>query len=87
MLSDRIVCGVLDEALQRRLLAEPKLNFKEAEEKALAAETGAMNARLLRPECADPPQMADVHQTTTKGKQAAIQSKEKPCFRCHIEPT
>uniref|UniRef100_A0A3B3R993 Paraneoplastic antigen Ma-like C-terminal domain-containing protein n=1 Tax=Paramormyrops kingsleyae TaxID=1676925 RepID=A0A3B3R993_9TELE len=39
MLRDRIVCGVLDEALQRRLLAEPTLTFKEAEERALAAET------------------------------------------------
>ncbi|KAL0148660.1 hypothetical protein M9458_055987 [Cirrhinus mrigala] len=48
MLRDRIVCGVLDEALQRRLLAEPTLTFKEAEERALAAETASLNARLLR---------------------------------------
>ncbi|KAL1256555.1 hypothetical protein QQF64_012100 [Cirrhinus molitorella] len=43
-----ILCRVLDEALQRHLLAEPKLTFKEAEEKALAAETALFNARLLR---------------------------------------
>lgn len=44
MLRDRLVCGVVDEALQRRLLAEPTLTFKEAEEKALAAETALLNA-------------------------------------------
>ncbi len=48
MLRDRLVCGAVDEALQRRLLAEPTLTFKEAEEKALAAETALLNARLLR---------------------------------------
>ncbi|XP_060774421.1 uncharacterized protein K02A2.6-like [Neoarius graeffei] len=80
MLRDRIVCGVLDEALQRRLLAEPKLTFKDAEERALAAETATSNARILNPEQTDTAQTADVHQTSTKGKQTETQNH--PCFRC-----
>lgn len=50
MLRDRVVCGVLDANLQRHLLAEPKLTFKMAAEKALAAETGSVNVRMLCPE-------------------------------------
>ncbi|KAL1476712.1 hypothetical protein MTO96_036303 [Rhipicephalus appendiculatus] len=38
LLRDRLVCGVRDEALQRRLLAETALDFKNACEKAVAAE-------------------------------------------------
>ncbi len=48
MLRYRLVSGVVNEVLQRRLLAEHTLTFKEAEEKALAAETALLNARLLR---------------------------------------
>lgn len=80
MLRDRIVCGVLDESLQRRLLAEPELTFKGAEEKALAAETAASNARILKSERANAAQTADVHHTSAKAKQTETQSR--PCFRC-----
>ncbi|KAL1443627.1 hypothetical protein MTO96_045918, partial [Rhipicephalus appendiculatus] len=38
MLHDRLVCGVHDEALQWRLLAETALNFKKAYKYAVAAE-------------------------------------------------
>ncbi|KAI2667094.1 hypothetical protein H4Q32_031059 [Labeo rohita] len=89
MLRDRIVCGVLDEALQRRLLAEPTLTFKEAEERALAAETALLNARLLRKQQHELlPQdevhyaahtHASAHKVTTTSEN---QNRDKPCYRC-----
>ena len=36
MLCDRLVCGINDSRIQRRLLAEPELNYKKAYELALA---------------------------------------------------
>ncbi|KAJ8349046.1 hypothetical protein SKAU_G00276370 [Synaphobranchus kaupii] len=79
MLRDRIVCGVLDEALQRRLLAEPNLTFNEAEEKALAAETAFSNARLLHPERAGPSAVGEIHQTahSQTAKKEGKQSEAK----------
>ncbi|TRY65067.1 hypothetical protein DNTS_026088, partial [Danionella cerebrum] len=88
MLRDRIVCGVLDEALQRRLLAEPTLTFKEAEDRALAAETALLNARLIRKQQQEllPPE--DIHyaaqmQTSTNKMATTNGSKvcDKPCYR------
>ncbi|XP_030836069.1 uncharacterized protein K02A2.6-like [Strongylocentrotus purpuratus] len=38
MLRDRIVCGVADDRIQRRLLAEPTLTFEKAKDIALAME-------------------------------------------------
>ncbi|KAJ8348977.1 hypothetical protein SKAU_G00275660 [Synaphobranchus kaupii] len=78
MLRDRIVCGVLDEALQRRLLAEPNHTFNEAEEKALAAETAFSNARLLHPERAGPSAVGEIHQTahSQTAKKEGKQSKQ-----------
>ena len=38
MLRDRFVCGVRDDKIQRRLLAEPKLSLKRALELGIAAE-------------------------------------------------
>ncbi|KAL1454687.1 hypothetical protein MTO96_043719, partial [Rhipicephalus appendiculatus] len=48
MLRDRLVCGVRDEALQRRLLAETALDFKKAYEKALAAEYATRQTSAIR---------------------------------------
>lgn len=89
MLRDRIVCGVMDEALQRRLLAEPTLTFKEAEDKALAAETALLNARLLRQHQNESRLEDDVHYAAHA--QASVHktavsnenpTRDKPCFRC-----
>ena len=43
MLRDRLVCGINDDRIQRRMLAEPNLKFPKALELALAAETAAKN--------------------------------------------
>lgn len=98
MLRDRLVCGVVDEALQRRLLAEPTLTFKEAEEKALAAETALLNARLLRQQQHESLPQDDVHYAAHTHASAAhkvaatseYKKRNKSCYRCggqHIPQT
>ena len=48
MLRDRLVCGVRDENLQRRLLAEETLTFVSAQSIAIAHETALAHASLLK---------------------------------------
>ena len=48
MLRDRVVCGMRDTRLQRRLLAESDLTFKKAFEICQATELAATNARNLQ---------------------------------------
>ena len=49
MLRDRLVCGVEEPKIQRRLLAEPDLTFDKAFELALALESADKNAKDLQP--------------------------------------
>ena len=50
MLHDRIVCGINDDTIQRRLLAECELSFKKAVEAAQSMETAARDVKeLLKP--------------------------------------
>ena len=48
MLRDRVVCGIADGRLQRRLLAEPELTLKKAFELAQAQETADQGAQHLQ---------------------------------------
>ena len=48
MLRDRLVCGIHDIRIQRRLLAEPNLTFKKALELAIALETVEETPRTFR---------------------------------------
>ena len=48
MLRDRLVCGINDSAIQRRLLAEPKLTFKKALDLSRGLETAARNVEELK---------------------------------------
>ena len=48
MLRDRLVCGVNDERLQRRLLAEPQLTFQKALELFQAFESSVKDAKDLQ---------------------------------------
>jgi len=48
MLRDGIVCGVNDNAIQKRLLAEPKLTFQQALDLARGLETVAQNVKELK---------------------------------------
>ena len=45
MIRDRLVCGVNDERIQRRLLAESRLAFKKALQLTTAMDTADKNTR------------------------------------------
>ena len=47
MLCDRLVCGINDQRIQRRLLAEPELDYDKALTLALAIESADQNASAL----------------------------------------
>ena len=53
MLRDRLVCGINDNRLQRRLLAEANLTFKKAYEIAQAMEAAERSAKELQGTAAD----------------------------------
>ena len=48
MLRDRLVCGIENKSIQKRLLAEVTLTLKKATELALAMETAEANAETLQ---------------------------------------
>ena len=48
MLRDRVVCGIANSQLQRRLLAEPGLTFKKALELAQAQESADQGSQQLQ---------------------------------------
>ena len=48
MLRDRLVCGINDDSIQKRLLAEPNLTYKRAVELARGLETADRNVKLLK---------------------------------------
>lgn len=78
MLRDRIVCGLRDENVQRRLLSETNLTFKSAFEMVLAAETTSNHVVELR-KYTEPtsPQEEEVHRTNnTDGFQQQNKAKK-----------
>ena len=67
MLRDRLVCGVNDERIQRRLLAESQLEFKKAMELSTAMETAEKNTRDLQngnPSARENPEEQTVNRVT-----------------------
>ena len=48
MLRDRLVVGIMNDRIQRRLLAEKELTFKRAYELAIAHETAEKNTTELK---------------------------------------
>ncbi|XP_036338916.1 uncharacterized protein LOC118748513 [Rhagoletis pomonella] len=73
MLRDQIVCGVTDEALQKRLFSEPRLDFKRAYEIAIAHEAAYRNVRDVRGNG------NDVLAVSMKNKPRKVEKLE--CFR------
>lgn len=67
-LRDRLVCGVADSIIQKRLLAEPNLTFKKAFDIAQSQESAAKNVATLS-------QGGSVHKLT-------LTSSTAPCYRC-----
>ena len=84
MLRDRLVCGINDQRVQRRLLAEPKLTFDKALELAQAAETAENNAKELSR--AEPNTtvhaVSSDHKTKRGGARQSTNVRPNQCHRC-----
>ncbi|XP_017484721.1 PREDICTED: uncharacterized protein LOC108373355, partial [Rhagoletis zephyria] len=74
MLRDQIVCGVAEEALQKRLFSETRLDFKRAYEIAIAHEAAYRNVRDVRGNG------NDVLAVSMKNKPRKVEKLQ--CFRC-----
>ena len=80
MLRDRLVCGINDSRVQRRLLSEPQLTFAKALELAQAAEAADRHATELSKATPSP----EVHAISTKDfspKRGGAQ-RTISCYRC-----
>ena len=75
MLRDRIVCGINDDAIQKRLLSESGLDYAKAVQTALNMETAAQSVRELK--------KSESLQSTTPAVHNTSASPSVPtCFRC-----
>ncbi|XP_068735333.1 uncharacterized protein [Montipora capricornis] len=80
MLRDRFVCGINNEKMQRRLLAEPDLTLKKAEEIALAMELASKHVVDIQLTDATPGKVHQVNSAVrNKGKNSASNTE---CYRC-----
>ena len=84
MIRDRLVCGINDTGMQKRLLAEPGLTYVKAVEIAQATETAAQSLRELRtkPDTGTSPRSSpqEVHRMSPTEQRTSI-----TCYRCGRE--
>ena len=85
MLRDRIVCGINDDSIQRRLLSESKLDYAKAVETALNMETAAQTLKNEATHLSaggDSPAQPQVNRT---GATPSKSGQSAPtCYRCGI---
>ena len=79
MLWDRIVCGIRNASLLRRLLAEPELTFKKVFDLSQVAKTEANNVQELQ---AVQPKMKQEPVMVVKEVASKEHSTPKACYRC-----
>lgn len=79
MIRDRIVCGIANDRIQRRLLSEQDLTFKKAYEISHAMEMAAKDVLDLH--LPKPPQET-VNKVKHQNKPRKPSHKTKSCYRC-----
>ncbi len=77
VLRDRLVCGIAQGSIQKRLLSEADLTFKRAVEIAVAMKTAARDAVELRSGV-----KMSVKKVTTAGKPRKTMQKVELCYHC-----
>ncbi|XP_061564077.1 uncharacterized protein K02A2.6-like [Cololabis saira] len=82
-LRDRLVCGVADDRIQRRLLSEMDLTFDKALKIAQAIETANRDAKVLQSQLGELPQA--VHKMAVQQSQHAVSVQRRACYRCGSE--
>lgn len=82
MLLDRLVCGINNDAIQRRLLSEDKLEFKKAFELSTAMETANKNVHDLQ---LNGPQSNNVHKLkkTQNSERRHYNPPPPPTLECY----
>ncbi|XP_037943047.1 uncharacterized protein K02A2.6-like [Teleopsis dalmanni] len=80
MLRDRLVCGMRNENLQKRLLANDQLTLKIAQEEAIASETAQKNATELKTS-ASLPGLNKISSNKVKPNRAPVDYIQN-CYRC-----
>jgi hypothetical protein len=80
-LRDRLVCGLRNESVQKRLLSEADLTFRRAIDIAVAMETAARDASELQHQRR---QEVDVHKMADANKLSnPVSTVKKACYRCN----
>lgn len=79
MIRDRLVCGIGDERSQRRLLAEPNLDFKKAFQLAQSLEAADRNVKDLQHVPGRPDKLYRLHSQPDAG---ARRPQTLRCYRC-----
>lgn len=85
MIRDRLVCGIGDDRIQRRLLSEPDLTFDKALKLAQAIETASKDVKDLQSLEFAPPHVKApqaVHKLSSKQTPGKQQHQHKACYRC-----
>ena len=80
MLRDRIVCGINYDALQKRLLSEPDLDYVKAVQTALNMEMAAQSVRELKN--GQQGAATSVHRTGSSPVERGSSDSSPTCFRC-----
>uniref|UniRef100_A0A803JUZ6 Gypsy retrotransposon integrase-like protein 1 n=1 Tax=Xenopus tropicalis TaxID=8364 RepID=A0A803JUZ6_XENTR len=86
LLRDRLVCGVRDAALQRRLLAKHNLTFALAQEEALAYEAASVHSKEIQasPSSVIAPELHQVYnKPDVKLQPALAQVSDQAKVMCH----
>ncbi|XDV26337.1 hypothetical protein PO909_030083 [Leuciscus waleckii] len=78
MLRDRLVCGINDDRIQRRLLAEADLTFEKALKVAQATEMANKDVRDLQAKHSETSVSMRVHKMAVKQEE----SQSRACYRC-----
>ena len=81
MLRDRLVVGINDAALQRRLLSEPRLNLKKATEIALAHETAIKDSKAIQDGNGTPQPVNPIF-NPQRVRSSGTTGTSKPCYHC-----
>ena len=85
MIRDRLVCGINDNGMQQRLLAEPDLTYAKAVELSLSAESAAQNMCELKVKSEGNPSTRSPQQEVYKTTVSPARGSPRPplvCYRC-----
>ena len=82
MLRDRIVCGINDPKIQRRLLVKPELTYKSAFHLAQSIATAEQNTNDLQSSRCEPRTKPDDFYYTSRAVTQSRNQRRFVCYRC-----